>query len=93
MRCCCGELSLPLLPLLRSHACSLRQPQSLNLPALPHNNRRAAQRQPNAGEAPLVLGLDPATGGMERYVGLEGKVDPGAKKVPKIYHLAVHPTR
>ncbi|KAL4432170.1 hypothetical protein ABPG77_005932 [Micractinium sp. CCAP 211/92] len=45
------------------------------------------------GEAPLILGLDPATGGMERYCGLEGKVDPGQKKVPKIYHLAVHPTR
>ena len=46
-----------------------------------------------AGEAPLVLGLDPATGGMERYAGLEGKIDPGQKKVPKVYHLAVHPTR
>ena len=46
-----------------------------------------------AGEAPLILGLDPATGGMERYVGLEGKIDPGQKKMPKIYHMAVHPTR
>lgn len=40
-----------------------------------------------------MLGLDPATGGMERYIGLEGKIDPGQKKVPKVYHLAVHPTR
>ena len=40
-----------------------------------------------------MLGLDPATGGMERYTGLEGKIDPGQKKVPKVYHLAVHPTR
>ena len=46
-----------------------------------------------AGEAPLVLGLDPATGGMERYAGLEGKIEPGQKKMPKVYHLAVHPTR
>jgi hypothetical protein len=28
-----------------------------------------------------VLGLDPATGGMERYIGLEGRIDPGQKKV------------
>ena len=48
---------------------------------------------PPAGEAPLVLGLDPATGGLEWYAGLEGKIDPGQKKVPKVYHLAVHPTR
>lgn len=24
---------------------------------------------------------------------LQGKIDPGQKKVPKVYHLAVHPTR
>lgn len=28
-----------------------------------------------------MLGLDPATGAMERYCGLEGKIDPGQKKV------------
>lgn len=40
-----------------------------------------------------MLGLDPATGGMERYADLGGKIDAGGKKIPKIYHLAVHPTR
>ncbi|KAL4855688.1 hypothetical protein ACK3TF_003771 [Chlorella vulgaris] len=47
----------------------------------------------STGEAPLVLGLDPATGGMERYADFGGKIDAGGKKIPKIYHLAVHPTR
>lgn len=40
-----------------------------------------------------MLGLDPASLGVMVYADLAGQVDPGHKKVPKIYHAAVHPTR
>lgn len=69
------------------------RPSVTTTPCRPCQDASACTSSCRAGEAPLVLGLDPATGGMERYIGLEGKIDPGQKKVPKVYHLAVHPTR
>lgn len=42
---------------------------------------------------PLILAFDPTTGVVVRHASLERRIDPGHKKVPKIYSLAVHPTR
>ena len=40
-----------------------------------------------------MLGVNPVTGDTMRYITLQGKLDPGTKKIPKVYHLAVHPTQ
>eukprot|EP00887_Chlorella_sp_A99_P005680 scaffold1.g5680.t1 len=45
------------------------------------------------GDVPAILGFNPSTGEVVRYASLQGQVDPGTKKVPKVYSLAVHPTR
>ena len=45
------------------------------------------------GDVPVVLGLHPVTGEVTRYISLENMIDPGQKKIPKVYSLAVHPTR
>ena len=42
---------------------------------------------------PVILGMDPASGGVMIYANLEGQIEAGHKKAPKIYHAAVHPTR
>ena len=39
------------------------------------------------------LGLNPSNGELREYISLDGRVDPGTKKMPKIYHATVHPTR
>jgi WD40 repeat protein len=46
-----------------------------------------------SGESATVMGLDPGTKAAQPLVNLQGRIDPGQKKVPKIYHAAVHPTR
>ncbi len=48
---------------------------------------------PSAGEAPIILGLNPYNGGVTMYADLAGQIEAGQKKTPKIYHMAVHPTR
>lgn len=40
-----------------------------------------------------MLGLDPRSMGVMVYADLAGQIDAGSKKVPKIYHAAMHPTR
>lgn len=42
---------------------------------------------------PVVLGMDPGSGGVQIYANLEGRIPVGQKKTPKVYHAAVHPTR
>jgi hypothetical protein len=47
----------------------------------------------HAGEVPVILGLNPYNGGISMYADLAGQIDAGQKKTPKIYGMAVHPTR
>jgi len=46
-----------------------------------------------SGESTSLLGLNPSSGKIEPLINLLGMVDPGQKKLPKIYEIAVHPTR
>jgi hypothetical protein len=46
-----------------------------------------------SGESAAVMGLDPATLQARPMIDLQGRIDPGQKKSPKVYHAAVHPTR
>ena len=46
-----------------------------------------------SGDSTLVLGLDVMHGAVEKMADIQGLVDPGQKKVPKIYHMISHPTR
>jgi hypothetical protein len=46
-----------------------------------------------AGDVPLMVGLNPVSGAVQTLINLQGKIDPGQKKIPKIYSAAVHPTK
>jgi WD40 repeat protein len=46
-----------------------------------------------SGEVAAVLGFAPRTGEVTSLMDLAGVIDPGQKKVPKLYHMRVHPTR
>lgn len=46
-----------------------------------------------SGDSTTILGLNPTSGHIIPLIDLNGIVDPGQKKVPKVYHIAVHPTR
>ena len=46
-----------------------------------------------SGDVPSLLGLNPSSGEVTELLSLVGQVDPGQKKVPKIYHAAAHPTK
>lgn len=46
-----------------------------------------------SGDVPSLLGLNPSSGEVTELLSLTGQVDPGQKKVPKVYHAAAHPTK
>lgn len=46
-----------------------------------------------SGESTVLMGLKPATGQVTELINLMGMIDPGQKKAPKVYDIAVHPTR
>ena len=46
-----------------------------------------------SGDSTQVLGLDPATGVSTTLIDIQGLVDSGHKKSPKIYHMMTHPIR
>lgn len=46
-----------------------------------------------SSESASLLGLHPSTGQLTQLINIQGMIDPGQKKAPKIYHAAVHPTR
>lgn len=46
-----------------------------------------------SGESTTLMGLNPTTKEIIPLIDLQGMIDPGSKKIPKIYQLRVHPTR
>ena len=46
-----------------------------------------------SGDATTLLGVNPTTKEILNLINLQGMIDPGQKKSPKVYHLSVHPTR
>jgi hypothetical protein len=46
-----------------------------------------------SGESTALLGVNPATKHIIPLIDLQGMIDPGSKKIPKVYHFSVHPTR
>lgn len=46
-----------------------------------------------SGDVPIVWGINPTTKEFLPLINLQGMIDPGQKKVPKVYNIAVHPTR
>ena len=46
-----------------------------------------------SGDATSVFGVNPTTKEIVKMIDLQGMIDPGQKKSPKVYHLTVHPTR
>jgi hypothetical protein len=46
-----------------------------------------------SGESTAILGVNPTTKEILPLIDLQGMIDPGSKKIPKIYQFGVHPTR
>jgi hypothetical protein len=46
-----------------------------------------------SGESTTVMGVNPTTKEITPLIDLQGMIDPGSKKIPKIYQFGVHPTR
>lgn len=46
-----------------------------------------------SGDSTTLLGLNATTKEIRTLINLQGMIDAGQKKSPKVYHFAVHPTR
>lgn len=46
-----------------------------------------------SGESTILMGVNPSTKEIVPLIDLQGMIDPGFKKIPKVYQIGVHPTR
>lgn len=82
---CCGTLFMPFLPSWGGSHSDASAP-----PPPKKKNKKSCGR---AGDTPLLMGVHPETGAVAPCLDLGPWLDPGQKKVVKLYHAAAHPTR